>query len=469
MRFCSQWYCSEKPIDAPVRGEEKVDVLVVGASLPALVLARELRAMGYSVMIVNSGPIGGHHALPNVPTGTGLVPKNMVPSGLDIVEGVYTGDRVVQGNSAVAVKARHVVLGTGGVELPVAFKGSRKAPQIAATDALLAEDWAGRRVAVWGTTEWGVRVAVELAKRGAEVVLLDNSAYIRDTHMVKALPEASKLEYIYAVAEIERFSRGVMELVRREPRGVSRRSVKVDVLVSAVRTPNIYVTSRLVKLVYAPEVNGLIPRHDWLGVVDYGLYVVGEAYGWIHVEPAMKQAQLLAMRIAELDGVAKEGEARARLRELEELLLERPQWVQYINLFNRLERGLHEKGIYVEPNVVDVPHWPRYLPGAEELADDDVCPFAEVTLRDLARRLAELAGVKKLKPRPTHDEVDMIRNLPLRNIRDLYRWPETPAAEAICIPSAILMLGGALSQRPTWFLYAKPRMPYDEKVSESGP
>ena len=79
MRFCSQWYCSDRPIDAPVVGEEKVDVLIVGASIPALILAKELSSLGYSVKIVNSGPIGGHHILSDVPTGSGMIPRNAGP------------------------------------------------------------------------------------------------------------------------------------------------------------------------------------------------------------------------------------------------------------------------------------------------------------------------------------------------------------------------------------------------------
>jgi hypothetical protein len=62
-----------------------------------------------------------------------------------------------------------------------------------------------------------------------------------------------------------------------------------------------------------------------------------------------------------------------------------------------------------------------------------------------------------VKIKITHEETDLLRQLklPQLNFGGL-------CAESVCLPYAAIILGAALAQRPSYFLYGKPQMLYGE-------
>jgi hypothetical protein len=127
------------------------------------------------------------------------------------------------------------------------------------------------------------------------------------------------------------------------------------------------------------------------------------------------------------------------------------------NLGNRLEKGTDGTGRYVEPNVIDVPHWASFWPQLEEAEDVVICPCDGTTIDKVMAEIKRLNRLKEVKIKITHEETDLLRQLklPQLNFGGL-------CAESVCLPYAAIILGAALAQRPSYFLYGKPQMLYGE-------
>jgi Uncharacterized NAD(FAD)-dependent dehydrogenases len=163
--------------------ELNADVLVVGGGLGGIVAALELKHYGYEPKIVHIGRLGGHHVLGGAPRYAEDVDVEALADRareLDVIEGFFDGAFVYSGNTRYRVSYKHLILATGGVDVPITFPGSAKAPQRTAEE-VLQNPPTGLKIAVWGTTEWGLRAALSLKSLGNDVVVLDNSAYLRDT------------------------------------------------------------------------------------------------------------------------------------------------------------------------------------------------------------------------------------------------------------------------------------------------
>ncbi|MDT7874711.1 MAG: FAD-dependent oxidoreductase [Pyrobaculum sp.] len=456
-------------LQASREAELRTDVLVVGGGLGGLVAALELRRYGYEVKIVHMGRLGGHHVLGSAPRFAEDIDVESIAAKvkeLDVMEGFFDGLFVYSGGTRYSVHYRHLILATGGVDVPITFPNSAKAPQKPAEEALQSPP-RGLKIAVWGSTEWGLRTALTLRGLGNEVILLDNSAYLRDTKYYEKIK--SKIDFpITTSVIIKRFEKGVLtyEVVTGKKQNETRQE-KVDLIVSAVRMVNPYVPMKLgFKVFYSFELNSLIPRRTNAGellmldssgraVGGGNVYATGHLYGAVRENHVAQQAKLLAKYIASKDGHESPDAVKNELDKFLVTLTVEANWLY--NLGNRLEKGTDGTGRYVEPNVIDVPHWASFWPQLEEVEDVVICPCDGTTIDKVMAEIKRLNRLKEMKIKITHEETDLLRQLklPQLNFGGL-------CAESVCLPYAAIILGAALAQRPSYFLYGKPQMLYGE-------
>ena len=137
------------------------------------------------------------------------------------------------------------------------------------------------------------------------------------------------------------------------------------------------------RVFYSFELNSLVPRRsvygELLSVDESGravgggnVYAVGHLYGAVKDGHVVDQGRLLAMYIASKDGLEDAGRVKDALDKFLVRLAVEANWLY--NLGNRLEKGTDGTGRYVEPNVIDVPHWASYWPQLDELEDVVICP-----------------------------------------------------------------------------------------------
>ncbi|MFN7106474.1 MAG: pyridine nucleotide-disulfide oxidoreductase, partial [Pyrobaculum sp.] len=349
-----------------------------------------------------------------------------------------------------------LILATGGVDVPITFPQSLKAPQKTAEE-VLTEPPSGLNVVIWGTTEWGLRTALSL-KNGNEVVVIDNSTYLRDVKYYEKIKP--KLNIMTSVRLLKYDNGLVYEVITEKGRETHR--LKADLIVSTVRIANPLAATRLgLRVFYSFELNSLIPRRNNYGELLAGegksvggsnMYATGHLYGALRESHIVEQGKLLAAYIASKDGVESPDKTRELLdKYLVQLTIE-ANWLY--NLGNRLERGTDETGRYVEPNVIDVPHWASFWPQIDEIEDFVICPCDGYTLK---KYLDEVKKVNKreVKTKITHDEADVLRQLNLPKLVFT-----STCGETMCVPYAAIILGAVLAQKPSYFLYGKPQMLY---------
>jgi Uncharacterized NAD(FAD)-dependent dehydrogenases len=456
-------------LQASRESEFRTDVLVVGGGLGGLVTALELRRYGYDIKIVYTGRLGGHHILGSAPRFSEDVDVASIAAKakeLDVVEGFFDGLFVYSGDTRYSVRYKHLILATGGVDVPVTFPNSIKAPQRLAEEVLQSPP-RGLRIAVWGSTEWGLRTALTLRGQGNEILLLDNSAYLRDTKYYEKIK--SKIDFpIITSVIVKGFEKGILtyEVVTGKKQNEIRQE-KIDLIVSSVRMVNPYVAMKLgFRVSYSFELNSLIPRRASTGellmldssgrvVGGSNVYATGHLYGAVRESHVVQQAKLLAEYIASKDGHESPDAVKNELDRFLVTLTVEANWLY--NLGNRLEKGTDGTGRYVEPNVIDVPHWASFWPQMERLDDVVICPCDGTTMGKVLAEIKRLNKLREVKVKITHEETDLLRQLklPQLNFGGL-------CAESICVPYAAIILGAALAQRPSYFLYGKPQMLYGE-------
>ncbi|ACB38978.1 FAD-dependent oxidoreductase [Pyrobaculum neutrophilum] len=457
--------------EASREGDLEVDVLVVGGGLGGLAAALELKRYGYSPKVVYVGRLGGHHVLGNAPRYSEDVDVQSIVGRsreLDLVEGFFDGVYVYSGGVRYRARYRHLVLATGGVDVPIAFPGGGGAPQKTAEEVMEAPP-SGLKIAVWGTTEWGLRTAITLRRAGNDVVVLDNSAYLRDVKYFEKVKASADFPIATAV-NIREYTRGVVKyLAMTEKRKAEVREERVDLLVSAVRMVNPYVPAKLgFRVYYSFELNSLVPRRTNTGellildaagkaVGGSNVYATGHLYGALRESHVVEQARLLAAYIATKDGLESPDRVKDGLDRFLAKLAVEANWL--FNLGGRLERGTDGTGRYVEPNVIDVPHWASYWPQKEEVEEDlVVCPCDGTPLGKILEEVKRENRLREVKVTITHEETDLLRQLKVPRLH----FGESVCAESVCIPYAAILLGALLAQKPSYFLYGKPAMLYAE-------
>lgn len=448
--------------------EVSTDVLVVGGGLGGLAAALDLKKYGYAVKVVHVGALGGHHVLGSAPRLSDVDVEPFVSKAgeLDLLEGFFDGFYVYSNGVRYRVRYKHLVLATGGVDVPITFPQGRKAPQKVAEE-VLARPPSGLRILVWGTTEWGLRTALSLRRSGNEVVVMDNSAYLRDVKYYEKVKSAIDFPVITSV-RIRGFEKGLLKYEVVTGRKENQPGeVNIDLVVSAVRLVNPYVVTKLgYKVWYSFELSSLVPRRSNYGellildesgrsVGGSNVYVTGHLYGALRESHIVEQGRLLAAYIASKDGIESRDKAKDLLDKFLVTLTIEANWLY--NLGNRLEKGTDDTRRYVEPNVIDVPFWASYWPQIEEVEEDIViCPCDGSTIDKYLEEVKRLNNLKEVKIKITHEETDLLRQLKIPTLQ----FSGSVCKESVCLPYAAVILGAALAQRPSYFLYGKPQMLY---------
>ncbi|MGC8582739.1 MAG: FAD-dependent oxidoreductase [Thermoproteus sp.] len=469
--ICSSWICGEikRPSSCV---EEDYDVLVVGAGIGGLAAAQELGRYGLKVAVYSEGPRGGHNALDGEPTISGVSAREYIDKyTVEVNRGIFDGEVLISGDRCIKPKFKHLVLSTGGVEMYTPMPGS---PQVLLASEALAAGINGRRLLVWGTTEWGLRTAIALARRGNRVVIADNSAYLRDVkyfQTVRSTLEKLGIEVVHS-AVIRRYRDGVIELkVYVGKKGTENRRIEADAVVSTVRTANIYVPLRLgLKVFYSFELNSLVPRRNSFGEVlridDRGksaggtnIYAVGELYGAVYAHLEEAHGRLLASYIASKEGLEDADKVAKALEEFKSRIALEVNWLYNLDL--RLSRGTDYSDLYVEPNVIDAPGWPYFWPNDIDEIDGDqvICPCTGLKLSDFMKAVDRLNKMK-IEVRVTSDEVNKLRHIKLPTISQVAKGP-SPCFEIFCIPNMAIIAGAIYAQKPSYLLYGRPKQLYE--------
>ncbi|MEL9991796.1 MAG: FAD-dependent oxidoreductase [Thermoproteus sp.] len=472
--ICNSWMCGE--IKRPgACSEEKYDILVVGAGIGGLAIAQELSKYGFKVGVFNEGPKGGHNALDGELTASGAPAIEYINKyALEPERGIFDGEVIISRSKCIKPSYKHLVLNTGGVEMYLPMPGS---PNVVLASEALAGEINGKKLLVWGTTEWGLRVALSLARRGNHVVVADNSAYLRDVKYYqrqKDILEKFGIEVIYSAVVKKRDGREIRLKVNLGKKGFQERTLEVDAVVSAVRTANIYVPLRLgLKVFYSFELNSLVPRRNSFGEVlrldergkstgGTNIYIVGELYGatYVHIEEA--QAKLLAMYIASKEGLEDPDKASKALEDFRTKIALETNWLYNLDL--RLSRGTDYSDLYVEPNVIDAPGWPYFWPNALDEIDGDqvICPCNGLKLSDFMKAVDRL-NKARIEVKVTSDEVNRLRHAKMPTIDQLPGGP-SPCFETFCVPNIAIIAGALYGVKPSYILYGKPKQLYESEL-----
>lgn len=450
--------------------EQRVDVLVVGAGIGGLAAAKALAKYGFNVLVVGKGPRGGHNALDGQPTITGEPASTYISkyNDVEVLDGVFDGE-VVVGERCIRPRYKHLVLNTGGVEVYPPLPGS---PRVVLASDALSGGVDAKKLLVWGTSEWGLRTALTLAERGHEVLIADNSAYLRDVKYYQKVEDRLKKLNVDVVhsATVKKWRDGeAVLLVNLGKKGVEERRVRADLFISTARTANLFLPLRLgLKVFYSFELNSLVPRRSSFGEVlavdDRGkavagtnIYIAGELYGAIYAHHQEEQGVILASYIAAKEGVEDLDKASKSLEEFRGRLAIELNWLYNLDL--RLSKGTDYSGIYAEPNVIDVPGWPYFWPNISEIDGDQVlCPCTGLKIKDVmdaVRRINE--GMVRIKV--TSDEANKLRHLKLPTLAQLGSGP-SPCFEAFCVPNIAIVTAAIYAQKPSYVLYGKPKQLY---------
>lgn len=470
---CNSWICRE--IERPSHCvEEKYDVLVVGAGIGGLVVAQELAKYGLKIGLFSEGPKGGHNALDGEPTISGAPAREYIDKySVEPQRAIFDGEALISRDRCIKPIYKHLVLNTGGIEMYLPIPGS---PQILqASEALMAKP-SGKRLLVWGTSEWGLRVAMALARAGNEVVVADNSAYLRDVKYYQSVKDRLRklgIEIIYS-ATIEKYKDGEARLrIYLGKKGAERRIMRADYVVSAARTANLYAPLKLgLKVFYSFELNSLVPRRNSFGEVlrldergksigGTNIYLVGELYGAVYAHLEEAHAKLLAAYIASKEGLEDKDKVSKTLEDFRAKLALEANWLYNLDL--RLSRGTDYSDLYVEPNVIDAPGWPYFWPNSLDEIDGDqtLCPCTGLKLSDLMNMVDRL-NKGRVEIRVTSDEVNKLRHAKLPTI-DQMRGP-SPCFEALCIPNIAIVAGAIYAAKPSHLLYGKPKQLYESAL-----
>ncbi|MFP3211363.1 MAG: FAD-dependent oxidoreductase [Thermocladium sp.] len=440
------------------------DALVIGGGLAGLSTAAELSRAGFKVTIIEGNQdLGGRNALDTEKLVNGSTPANLI-SDLrksllnDPNVSIYGGyafdgkleDAVIahalNGSAILKLRHRYVVFATGAREVPAVFPGNGSIKMYTGWTYLnlaRAGSINHKSVAVYGSDDWGIRVAHIIKSMGINVVLLDNSVQIR-SDLYRDLAKEMKVE----------------TTVSLNPNKLSQ--LGVDALVTTVRVPAIDAAVQWGgEAYYEHELGGMIPRHSWSGEVmgTTDAYVVGEASGLIPLHLVPMQAKVVASSIALKEGRIDEKELEKALAEFRTSInVASPK---QFNAFQRLDKGLHEIGIFVEPNVINVPQWASDMDIAD--ADEElICMCEDVTLGDLLENVKAFTGAKEIKVTVLHDETLEARKFsppPMERIKRTTGLGTGACQGKLCMVTANLILARIFQKKPREIGIFRQRFP----------
>lgn len=348
------------------------DVLIVGGGPAGLSVAKELNKLGLKVVLIEGEHyLGGHLIVDDAEVKDlgrgsdfiGKLSKEVSDSVTVLTDTVFDGflEDAVIGHSRDFSKLyvfnyRYLVLAQGFREVPLVFPGNGTPRMMTGLTILKLIKWWGfkpRRVLVWGSDDWGVRVAMNLAQLGIETYLGDNSVIVR-SDLYRSKVESLGIKTFIGMNIVDAKDSGdglrlILKNVRGRKAKVRRREeIAVDVLVSAVRVPVIDLPAQLgAPIVYAPEIGGLVPRRGFTGDLGLGnVYVVGDAGGLLPESLIIKQARITALSIGSREGLVPSDVLDKELAEFKRDLVTTNS--SYYNVILRFEQGLQGAGYYAE-------------------------------------------------------------------------------------------------------------------------
>ena len=493
-RFLNRVSADELPTVSTKAEHVKVDcdVLVVGGGLAGLSVSRELAGLGFKVVLVEGEYyLGGHLLLDDTEVReVGLGSEFVNRLGKDVENRVVTYKGVIfdgvledaaVGHSRDFTKLfifnyKYLILAQGFREVPLVFPGNNTPRMITGLSLLKLAKWWGyrpRKVLVWGSDDWGVRVAMNLVKLGIEVYLGDNSVTIRsDLYRDRVAQSGIKTFIGMNIVDSKDADDGlrlVLENVRGRKAKVRRREeVVVDAIVSAVRIPVIDLPAQLgAAIVYAPELGGLVPRRGFTGDLGLGnVYVIGDSGGLLPEHLIIRQARVTALSIGAREGLVGKDELEREIAEFKRDLVNTSP--SYYNVLLRLEQGLQGSGYYVEPNVAYVPMWASAgtiedVEGALRSAGRQYLCFCEdVTLKDVLEAIRVLMRGREVRIKVLHGEEEEYKSLRLPSMERVKRvvgLGTGPCQGKLCLVSTNLILSFIYQKKPGEFGLPRIRFP----------
>lgn len=457
------------------------DVLVVGGGLAGLSVAKELAKLGFKVVLVEGEDyLGGHliiddTEIKDIGRGNEFVSKlsKEVDDLITVHRGVifdgFLEDAAV-GHSRDSSRLfifnyKYLILAQGFREVPLVFPGNATPRMVTGLTMLKLVKWWGyrpRRVLIWGSDDWGVRVAMNLIKQGVEVYLGDNSVTIRSDLYRNMISQSEAKVFISMNIVNAKDSSDGLRLVLENIRGKKaktrrREEVTVDVLVSTARVPVIDLAAQLgAPIVYAPELGGLVPRRGFTGDLGLGYaYVVGDAGGLLPESLVIKQAKIAALSIS-----AREGLISRDILDKELAEFKRDSVItnsSYYNVILRFEQGLQSSGYYPEPNVTYTPMWA--VAGTIEDIEDALksankqylCFCEDVSLGDVLEAVKVLMHDEKLRIKILHGEEEAYKSIRLPSMERIKRvvgLGTGPCQGKFCLLSTNLILSFIYQKKP---------------------
>ncbi len=475
-----------------VRINVNTDVLIIGGGLAGLSVAREISNLGLRAVIVEGEHyLGGHLVVDDTEIrdlgrGSEFVSKlgkEVSDSTTVLTNVVFDGflEDAAIGHSRDSSKLyifnyRYLVLAQGFREVPLVFPGNGTPRMMTGLTILKLMRWWGfrpRRVLVWGSDDWGIRVAMNLAKLGVETYLGDNSAIIR-SDLYRDKVESLGIKAFIGMNIVDAKDSGdglrlVLENLRGHKAKARRREeVVVDVIVSAVRVPVIDLPAQLgVPIVYAPELGGLVPRRGFTGDVGVGnVYVIGDAGGLLPEFLITRQARVTALNIGAREGLVPRDALDKELAEFKRDLVNTNS--SYYNVILRFEQGLQGSGYYAEPNVVHAPMWAAAgsiedVENALRSANRQYLCFCEdVTLGDVLEAVKVLMHSREVKVRILHGEEEEYKSLRLPSMERIKRvvgLGTGPCQGKFCLVSTNLILSFIYQKKPNELGLTRIRFP----------
>ncbi|WP_069806484.1 FAD-dependent oxidoreductase [Vulcanisaeta thermophila] len=470
-------------------------VLIIGGGIAGLSLARELSRLGIdSVIVEGEDYLGGHLTFDESEVKNLGQASSFMANLVKDVEGdprvkVYRGvifdgfleDAVIghsrSGDLLFSFDYKYVVFATGAREVPLVFPGNNTARMITGLTALkLTRSWGLRlgSVLVWGSDDWGVRVAINLKRAGARVYLGDHSAIVR-SDLYRGDVEKQGIESFigYNIVSAKDEGDGIRITLeslrgRKAKRMYSRQEVKVDVVVSTIRVPALELPTQLgAQVVYVPELGGLVPRHGFTGSLGINnAYVLGDAGGLMPEHLVLRQARVVALSIGANEGLVGKDVLDREVTEFKtELINTNPG---YYNALLRMEQGLHGTGYYAEPNVVYAPMWAAA--GTTEDVENALrtanrqylCLCEDVTLNDVLNAVKVLMHTRELRVKVLHGEEEEYRSMRLPSMERIKRvvgLGTGPCQGKFCVVSTNLILSFIFQKKPGEMGLIKFRFP----------